>query len=67
MGFFDDFKEDLSQAVGEINAAAEEGKAEGDQAFPESLEDGVQETLNLSEMIEKETESVTVQVSTTDI
>ena len=59
MGFFDDFKEDLSQAVGEINAAGEEESSEkGIEGFPDTMGDGIQETLNLSEMIEKETEAV---------
>ena len=59
MGFFDDFKEDLSQAVGEINTAGEEEIGEkGIEGFPDTMGDGIQETLNLSEMIEKETEAV---------
>ena len=59
MGFFDDFKEDLSQAVGEINTAGEEEIGEKEiEGFPDTMADGIQETLNLSEMIEKETEAV---------
>ena len=59
MGFFDEFKEDLSQAVGELNAAGT--KEEGDSAdtlIPETVEEGVQESLNLSEMIDKIPEPV---------
>ena len=59
MGFFDEFKEDLSQALGELNAAGT--KEEGDSAdtlIPETVEEGVQESLNLSEMIDKIPEPV---------
>lgn len=75
MGFFDEFKEDLSQAVDEINTAGANGNPDGDPVpettadsaevpvdltfeadLPEAAEEGVQESLNLSEMMEKEPE-----------